>query len=903
VEYRVLGPLEVRGVDGPLPLGGPKQRAVLALLLLNANRVVGRERLIHELWGDEPPETAATTVQVYVSRLRKVLPSDVLQTRPPGYVLTVDPEEIDLLRFERLVAESHHAEPQRAGTLLRASLALWRGSALEEFDEPFARLECSRLEEARLAALEARIEADLALGMHADLVSELRSVIGEHPHREGLRRQLMLALYRSGRQAEALSAYRDARGVLDELGIAPSTQLRRLEKQILRQDATLEPPHSRAEPLVVGLPVPATSFVGRERELAEVADVLCGGDTRVVTLAGAAGSGKSRLALEVASRVVHAFPDGVFFVALEDLRDPALVVPAVANALGVDAMGNAVEAAVAERLVARRALLVVDNFEQVLAAAPAVARLASETSVFMVTSRAPLNIAAERQYPVPALAQSEARALFVERARAVRPDFETSHAVGEICRRLDGLPLAIELAAARVRLMAPDAMLPRLSARLSLLTGGPRERPTRQQTLRAALDWSYDLLTVDARELFARLAVFAAGFDLEAVEGVCDGDLETFRALVDNGLVQPRGKRFALLESIREYSVERFAVDPGAEAVRLKHAEYYSSLGERLLDEDRSDGDKASASRSLAADLANFEAAHELLRNSALPVEELRVAEAHANALERVGRTRDALDVLEQALRTEDLGTRQRGSLEAQAAWFAAYSHDFAKARVLASLALDDTRRAGDSWHEITALAAIWLIAYEEGELAQADAALAAAEAIARAAVPHRLASVVNDRAVIALQRGEYGHARELLSEGLEVARGTPYGPWFNLALSHLLEGDFDAAEPWLKKTITHAREANATNWLFYALHGFVVVHAETDPERAALLSGAVESLGRSIGIQLQPLELRLMTQTRSDLACRLGGLFHELETAGAEMHHDEATELALGSLVVEQRA
>jgi predicted ATPase/DNA-binding SARP family transcriptional activator len=881
--YRILGPVEVLGNDGPLSLGGAKQRALLALLLLHAGRVVSRERLIDDLWGDAPPDTARETVQVYVSRLRKLLPAGALATRGAGYALDVEPDSLDLAQFERLRTERRFHE----------ALALWRGPPLAEFEEAFARVEGARLEELRLATLEERFDADLALGRHGELVGELEALVGEHPHRERLRGQLMLALYRSGRQAEALAAYRDARAVLDELGIEPSERLRWLERQILTQDAALQSPRSRGEPAVIRLPVPVTSFVGRERELAEVADVLAGGGARVVTLTGAAGAGKTRLAVEVASRVAHAFPDGVFFVALDDVRDPALLVPAVANALGVDPVAG-VETAVEERLADRRMLLVVDNFEQVLDAAPAVARLVTATCVFMVTSRAPLNIAAERQYPVPSLAQSEARALFVERARAVRPDFDTSRAVGEICRRLDGLPLAIELAAARVKLMTPEAMLPRLSARLSLLTGGPRERPTRQQTLRAALDWSYDLLADDARALFARLAVFAGGFDLAAVDGVCDGDLDTFRALVDNGLVQARGERFALLESIREYGVERLAVDPDVATLRLKHAEYYASLGERLLDVDRSDRDHASASRSLAADVGNLEAAYEVLRNSAHRIDELRVAEALGSALDRVGRTRDALDILEEALRDEGLATAQRGRIEAQAAWLAADARDFARARTLASVALDDARSAGDSWSEVTALAAIYLSASEEGDLALADEALAKAEVVARARLPQRLASVLNDRSVIALERGEYARARELLAEALELARGTPYGPWVNLALCHLLEGDFHGAEPWLRKTMTAAREAGATNWVFYALHGFVVLHAQTDPERAALLSGAGESLRRSVGIQLQRLELRLATQTRADLARRLGGLLYEFETAGAEMELDDVVTLAL---------
>jgi predicted ATPase/DNA-binding SARP family transcriptional activator len=876
-EYRILGPLEVLGDNGPLRLGGAKQRALLALLLLDSGRVVSQERLIDELWGEAPPDTARESVHVYVSRLRKVLPAGALVTEGAGYALQVAPDAVDLASFERLRAEGRFHE----------ALALWRGPPLAEFDEDFARVEGGRLEELRLSTLEERLDADLARGRHAELVGELEALVDAHPHRERLRGQLMLALYRSGRQAEALAAYRAARFALDELGIEPSEELRRLERQILTQDAALMPRRSRAE-TIVRLPVPATTFVGRERELAELADVLAGEGARVVTLTGAAGAGKSRLAVEVASRTAYAFPDGVFFVPLESVRDPALVVPAIANALGAGA--------VTEWLADRRALVVIDNFEQVLDAAPAVARLVTATSVLLVTSRAPLNISAERLYPVHSLEQSDARALFVERARAVRPDFDTSRAVGEICRRLDGLPLAIELAAARVRLMTPEMMLPRLGDRLSLLTRGPSERATRQQTLRAALDWSYDLLPDDARVLFARLSVFAGGFDLSAVEGICDGDLESVQALVDYGLIEVRGERFALLESIREYSSERLAVHPiAAHRLRLRHAQNYASLGNRLLEANRGDAPQA-ASQQLVDELGNFEAAQAAFREAARRTDALRVVEALAGALERVGRTRDALAILEDALLEEDLAPSDRASMEAQAAWLAAVVGEQARARALACTAFEHARDVDDAWSEFIALSAISLSGLEEGDLESADDALRKAETLARLRLPQRLTSVLNDRSVVALEHGEYARARELLDEALERATKTPFGPWANLALSHLLEDDLVAAEPWLRKSLTNAREAGATAWVFYALHGFVVLHARDDPERAALLSGALGSLGRGIGIHLQHLELQLATRTRGDLANRLGGRLHELEAAGAELELDDVVALALAT-------
>src|SRR5262245_8018220 len=321
MEYRVLGPLEVLGGDGPLVLGGAKQRALLALLLLNANRVVGRDWLVDGLWGERPPETAVTTVQVYVSRLRKLLPGGTLVTRSPGYLLAVDAETVDVQRFERLVREARDADPGRASELLREALALWRGPSLAEFREgPCGPLEAARLEEIRLATVEQLFEADLALGRHAELVGELELLAVQHPHRERLRGHLMLALYRSGRQPDALRVYREARAALDELGVEPGAELKQLERQILVQDAALALPRRRllARAFAGRVPLPGAlvpaspfPFVGRTGELLALRAALERterGEGGVVLLAGEAGSGKTRLVRELAH---EAAPRGV----------------------------------------------------------------------------------------------------------------------------------------------------------------------------------------------------------------------------------------------------------------------------------------------------------------------------------------------------------------------------------------------------------------------------------------------------------------------------------------------------------------------------------------------------------------------------------------------------------------
>ncbi len=340
IEFRLLGPLEVRGRDGPLPLGGAKQRAVLALLLLHSNRVLGRDRLIDELWGENPPKTAVTTLQVYVSRLRKVLPEGTLVTRSPGYLLEIEPESVDLRQFERLVIEAHEADPGCAAALLDEALALWHGAPLAEFgDLPFVRVERARLEELRLAASEERTEAELALGRHAELVGELETLIIEAPHRERLRAQLMLALYRSDRQADALAAFRATRAALDELGIEPSVALRELERRILAQDPALElqglsyVSSGGEAALLPGalIPTPPFPFVGRTRELADLDSLLTlaeKGEGGFVLLAGEAGAGKTRLVRELAHKarargvlVLYGASDAAVSVPYQPIRE------------------------------------------------------------------------------------------------------------------------------------------------------------------------------------------------------------------------------------------------------------------------------------------------------------------------------------------------------------------------------------------------------------------------------------------------------------------------------------------------------------------------------------------------------------------------------------------------------
>ena len=500
--------------------------------------------------------------------------------------------------------------------MLREALSLWRGPPLAEFAyEPWAQPEIARLEELRVEALQERIETDLALGADAELVPELELLVGQHPARERLRAQLMLALYRSGRQADALAAYRDARrSLVETLGIEPTLALRQLERSILDQDpaldrVTLEPSAGAAQ----AEPSPedrASSFVGRTRELGEIRALLGREDVRLLTLTGAAGSGKTRLALEVVGGS-EGRAAGAVLVELGRIADAGLVARTIADELGVkEGSGHSAREALLEYLRERRTLLLLDNFEHVLDAASFLRELLAGApgAKLLVTSRAPLGVPEERVYPVPALelpdrsqrpslpelGETEAIRLFVDRARAARPGFEltetNAESVIELCVRLDGLPLALELAAARCNLLSPQALLERVGERLDLLRATPGSGLVeRQWTLRGAIEWSYDLLQPEEQQLFMSLAVFVGGFTLAAAERVAERHdldiLDGAETLFRNNLLTTEHAagdepRLGMLESIREFALERLAARGDGDDVRRRHAAYYLVLAE-----------------------------------------------------------------------------------------------------------------------------------------------------------------------------------------------------------------------------------------------------------------------------------------------------------------------------------
>jgi predicted ATPase/DNA-binding SARP family transcriptional activator/Tfp pilus assembly protein PilF len=618
LEFGVLGPVQVVRDGQPLALGGMKQRALLAIFLLNANELLSRDRLIDALWGERAPPTASHTLETYVHRLRRILQAreEVIVTRPGGYLLRLDLDALDLSRFERLLDEgragTERDAPERAGAKLREALSLWRGRPLADVEyEPWAAEHVVRLEEMRLDALEERIEADLSAGASRELVGELEALIAAHPLRERPRGQLMRALYRSGRQAEALEVYREGRRVLlDELGIEPGPVLQELERAILVQDSGLGVPSARRAPEWVAAKgwASTTSFIGRKRERREVGRLLRTAQARLVVLTGPGGTGKTRLALELAAELAPRFRHGAVVVDLVPVMDPEAVLPAIAARLGLgESRGRSVLDALAGFLQGRETLLVLDNFEHVHAAAPMLGELLARTDgpTWLVTSRAPLRLSGEHVYLVPPLElpdaaqhlapdrlkQLEAVRLFVERATRARVDFELSVVnaddVAELCVRLDGLPLALELAAARVRLLSPQAIVGRLGRRLDLLKSEAPDVPERHRTLRAAIEWSYDLLSEAEQTLFACLGVFTGGFTLDGAEAVVTGlgvdALDGVESLLDNNLLRPLATaggepRFGMLETIREYASERLDTLADAREVHRRHSLYYLAV-------------------------------------------------------------------------------------------------------------------------------------------------------------------------------------------------------------------------------------------------------------------------------------------------------------------------------------
>ncbi|MDF9816192.1 BTAD domain-containing putative transcriptional regulator [Streptomyces sp. SPB162] len=623
VRVVLLGPVQVYGDDGtPVEVGGVRLRMLLARLALEEGRTVFADSLVDGLWGEEPPAEAANALQALVSRLRRALRgSAALESASGGYRLAVQPEEVDVHHFEELAARGRRAlaagRPDEAAALLRTALGLWRGAALADvLDAPFAGPVATRLDALRIAATEDRCDAELRLGRFGEVLADLEAAGAERPLSERVAGLRMRALSAAGRQSDALAVYEAIRGRLgDELGVDPTAELREIHLELLRGE--LASPAERAEAAPSRLPARLTSFVGRDGELEGLAGQLERG--RLVTIVGPGGAGKTRLSLEAATRDRAHARGRVWFVPLAGVSAPDQLADAVLGALsstdgGLYDAGQGQRATPVERMAgllgSGDALLLLDNCEHLVEAAaeltaelldqlPELRILATSREALAITGESlchlgPLDIPMGAPEPAEA-AQSPAVRLFVDRAAGVRPDFtlddSTLDAVVEICRRLDGMPLALELAAAKLRSMNVEQIARRLDDRFRLLASGSRTALPRQRTLLALVEWSWDLLDEPERILARRLSVFPGGATVPALEAVCaDPALPAadvpyvLDALVEKSLVHTGEgvgePRYRMLETVRAYAARQLADAEPGDAVTRRFAVYFLALAE-----------------------------------------------------------------------------------------------------------------------------------------------------------------------------------------------------------------------------------------------------------------------------------------------------------------------------------
>ncbi|WP_420000141.1 BTAD domain-containing putative transcriptional regulator [Streptomyces boninensis] len=881
MRFGVLGETAVWTDDGEqVRIPELKVRTLLASLLVDPGRPVAAHRLIDDLWGEEPPGNPARALQAKVSQLRRALDEaepggrGLVVSRAPGYQLSVAEGALDAHRFAALAARARSAPDagKRAG-LLGEALALWRGPAFADFDgHAFARAAIDRLEEDRLAVLEEQAEARLEAGEHAQLVGELTGLVDRYPLRERLRAVQLRALQRAGRQSEALTGYEDLRARLaDELGIDPSPELAELHGALLRQ----EPAAPAATVPRGNILAPLSELIARDEAVAEVAGILAG--RRLVTLTGPGGVGKTRLALAVAESLEGTYPDGEWLVELVGAGTGSDLAEVVAAAMGLrddgawgvrPEGGTAPDAAgrLAEVLRGKRMLLVLDNCEHVVDQAATLVELLLRTApglVVMTTSQEPLALAGETLWAVPPLTPEGAVELFAARAAAAAPGFVCDDgnrdAVAAICRRLDGIPLALELAATRVRALGVHQLLERLDDRFRLLRAGQRGAPARQQTLRAVIDWSWELLDDTERTVLRRLAAHADGCTLQAAEAVCGGAgvagddvLDVLARLVDRSLVVVAGERYRLLESVAAYCVERMAEAGELADIRERHLAYYTGLAESAEPRLRApgqrewlavlDAESANLRRALDAAVEHGDAALALrlvdalawywfmrgrlteARRSATAALDLPGGDAEPRARMRVWLVGLAIlggDGEDRAARSEaalkEYGAVADAAGQAWARWFLAHAlcgtGGLSEGDELTERALAGFVELGDRWGEAAALADRSMQRLLHGDLAgtERDAARSVRlfEAVGDAC--GRLWSVYPQAAVAEIH-GDYARATELHQDALTTAREFGISTQAADLLSGLgrialLTGDFAAARDYHEKSLRTAAE------------------------------------------------------------------------------------------------
>jgi predicted ATPase/DNA-binding SARP family transcriptional activator len=923
---------------------------LLALLALEAGQVVSVQRILDEIWGEEIPLDPTNAVQARVSGLRKAIGPGVVVAYGGGYRLEVSPDAVDIVRFERGLAHGRDlmtgGDDEAAAHAFRACLELWRGSPLDGLAGlGFARDEATRLDELRLNAIEDCIDAELRLGRHAELTSELTELTRAHPFSEGFAAQLMLALYRCGRQIEALQVYRELSSrLLEEFGLEPGLRLRELESAILRQEPdlllTAAPSGPMAARLPLGnLPTVPNSFVGRRDELARVRHLLAPG--RLLTLTGPGGSGKTRLALEAAQAEVASTLDGVWLVELAPLAASIGLTTTVLRSLGVSestpaprvidvpgVLGTSPEARLIDYLWDKQLLLVLDNCEHLIPDVAALVELIltrAPTVRVLATSREALDIDGETRLPIhplevppvqasggAQLEEYDAVRLFVDRARAVTPDFSigdtTSTAVAAICRHLEGLPLALELAASQTRVLSAAQISGSLDQQFNSLVGGSRRTAPRHRTLQAAIDWSYERLEPGEQVLFESVSVFAGSFDIDAAlyigsaVGLSSREAsELLARLIDKSLLVANTRtevaRYRLLEPLRLYGVSRLEQRGVRDEVRWQHAQWYLARAEAAEPEFRASPRQNEMAAEIERDVDNLRVAFDWLVERHDAARAQRLASALAWFSWMRGHERDGWLRLEAALELDAGGpaTLERARASMWACHVATFAHELDAASARGYESLRTFAALGPGHSADTVLCTAFLVGvlfrfkhFEEGDAlladGQADATRAdhwtqaafgrtsglgalwrgrtdEAERWFNESLAHIRACgdgwsehrILFRLALIAERRGRYADAIRLCQQSLSIARrmtsdeGTA-NRLAQLGRLHLLIGDFANAEPLLLEALAIAGRIGATDASAEARRALGLLEAGRSNDHAAeaLLTQAVEWFHRA---------------------------------------------------------